>query len=148
MVLSNRTFAWWAAFLSDAAEIYAPRSPDGRAYSFTGFRDVDLHMREPRYHEIENAGLAKFAPFVLSDDVVMRLRDADRTRQAGAASIGADLDETSRELLLWLARRNGPTTLADIRLHYRREDAHELFGPLVKAGLVSAQPRYVDVDGE
>lgn len=52
IVLSNSTFAWWAAFLSDAAELYAPRARHARAYGFTGYSDVDLHMREDRYHEI------------------------------------------------------------------------------------------------
>lgn len=53
IVLSNDTTAWWAAFLSDAKAIVAPRAATGTGYAFTGFRDVDLHMREPRYREID-----------------------------------------------------------------------------------------------
>ncbi len=52
VILSNSTFAWWAAALSEATEIHAPRTTDPHRYAFTGYRDVDLHMREGRYHEV------------------------------------------------------------------------------------------------
>ena len=52
IVLSNSTFAWWAAFLSSASLIVAPRVTSG-GFSFTGFEDVDLDFREARYREQE-----------------------------------------------------------------------------------------------
>lgn len=52
IILSNSTFAWWASLLSDADVICGPRSHNPGFYSFTGFRDVDLDMRSPRYREI------------------------------------------------------------------------------------------------
>lgn len=51
-VLSNSTLAWWSALLSDATEIYAPRAVGKNGYAFTGFGDVDLHMRSSRYVEV------------------------------------------------------------------------------------------------
>jgi hypothetical protein len=62
IVLSNSTFAWWAAFLSHATEIYAPRSASEDSYSYTGYQDVDLHMQHPRYREIETSEFIPFAP--------------------------------------------------------------------------------------
>lgn len=52
IVLSNSTFAWWSAFLSEAEHIFAPRPSGIDAYGFGGFREVDLHMKEDRYHEV------------------------------------------------------------------------------------------------
>lgn len=52
IVLSNSTFMWWAAFLSDAEELYAPHSAAGRCYAFTGFEDVSLGIDEDRYKQI------------------------------------------------------------------------------------------------
>ena len=51
-ILSNSTLSWWSALLSDATEIYAPRAVRTNGYAFTGFGDVDLHMRSSRYVEV------------------------------------------------------------------------------------------------
>jgi hypothetical protein len=54
IVLSNATDAWWAAFLSGAREIYGPCASKGDGYALTGYKDVNLHMRDVRYHEVES----------------------------------------------------------------------------------------------
>jgi hypothetical protein len=73
IVLSNSTFAWWAAFLSDAEELYAPRAPGVNAFGFTGYKDVDLHMREPRYHEVGDTSIAKFGFLLPRNDAVAKI---------------------------------------------------------------------------
>jgi hypothetical protein len=130
LVLSNSTFAWWAAFLSDATEIHAPRSVDGEAYAFTGVQDVDLHMRAPRYIEVADAKLALFAPF-----------EANRTR-IGDAHAAVDAD--TRALLTWMAGENRRIPLAEIRARYQTLDVNKTFGALVRAGLVRAETSYVE----
>lgn len=52
IVLSNSTFGWWAAWLSNAAHIVAARQHRPGRYAFSGYRDVDLHMGTEQYHEI------------------------------------------------------------------------------------------------
>ena len=46
IIISHSTYSWWAAFLSDASEIYAPFSYDDR-YQLYG------KVEEPRYHYID-----------------------------------------------------------------------------------------------
>lgn len=58
MILSNSTFAWWGAFLSDADEIYAPRSQTGKTFAPSGFGNVDLNPGDHKFHEIPIDGIA------------------------------------------------------------------------------------------
>lgn len=52
IVLSNSTFAWWAAFLSPATTLIAPATRRGHCFAFSGFGNVDLDMRSNRYHAV------------------------------------------------------------------------------------------------
>ncbi len=46
IIISTSTYSWWAAFLSDASEIYAP-------WPTKGFPLFGSKVNEPRYHYIE-----------------------------------------------------------------------------------------------
>ncbi|HAI98139.1 TPA: hypothetical protein DCL30_01175 [Candidatus Peribacteria bacterium] len=51
IALSQSTYSWWAAYLSDATEIYFPRSLTG---PFSSSRpDIDLEVDEPRYRYVQ-----------------------------------------------------------------------------------------------
>lgn len=51
IVLSNSSFPWWAAFLSDATEIIGPRPSSGMwAPNDPVSRNMNLEVPEPRYH--------------------------------------------------------------------------------------------------
>jgi hypothetical protein len=51
IIMSNSTFCWWAAWLSDATEIYYPRTKTG--YWSSERPDINLIIDdEPRYHLI------------------------------------------------------------------------------------------------
>jgi hypothetical protein len=139
IVLSNSTFAWWAAFLSDAEEIYAPRSADGQAYGFTGWQkeEVDLHMREARYIEVVDAELAAFVPFAVrplaSDAVVRRALDT--------------LEADSHELWSWMTAQKGPITIRELLAPHRHIDVRKALEDLSAAGLVAADVSYIESRG-
>jgi len=76
IVLSNEVSAWWSAFVSDADFICAPHAADGSGYAFTGFRDVDLHMRQPRYHQVPVETFARTSWTLESSVVGARLYES------------------------------------------------------------------------
>jgi len=61
MVMSNSTFCWWAAFLSGATDLVAPRPSSG--YGFSCFPGVDLRIPGRRYRELP-ADTETFHPFL------------------------------------------------------------------------------------
>jgi|SRR5215471_6968934 len=134
IVLSNSTFAWWAAFLSEATAIYAPRAPHDRAYGFTGFQDVDLHMRAPRYLEVTKTTLAPFAPI----SVIAGSLPDER------------VDPASRELFTWMLQHDQPVALGTLSRRYPAAELIRMITTLARARLVVAEARYIermDTDG-
>jgi hypothetical protein len=54
IVMSNSSFPWWAAFLSDAAEVIGPRPAAGLWSADDPIsRDISLEVNEPRYRFID-----------------------------------------------------------------------------------------------
>jgi hypothetical protein len=70
IVLSNSTFAWWSAFLSDASEIVGPRSRMHDCLGLSGDGTIDLALKESRYRELGVSERAKLA-FRVMDNVVI-----------------------------------------------------------------------------
>jgi hypothetical protein len=130
IVLSNSTFAWWAAFMSDAEEIYAPRSVDGKVYGFTGWQEqnVDLRMHEPRYIEVVDTPIARFSPFTVRAD----------------AAVVATLDAASRELWTWISQQRGPISILDMLSTHRHLNVRKAVYDLTAAGLVSPEVTYLE----
>jgi hypothetical protein len=130
IVLSNSTFAWWAALLSEAREIYAPRSADGKAFGFTGWQDVDLHMRDGRYREITETNVAHFA--------VSAVRFESPGPDASA------LDQDTHALLSWLQAERRPVSLAEIRARFDRMPSSRAVRQLIAAGLLEPASSYLE----
>jgi hypothetical protein len=127
IVLSNSTFAWWGAFLSDAEEIHAPRTVDGRFYAFTGFPEVDLHMREPRYREVPQASVASVI------DVSLRLAENR------AEEVRRQLEPAHQELGDYLLRQGGQLSVRSLLERWPEADVRQVVRRLVARGLVQAR---------
>jgi hypothetical protein len=57
IVQANSTFSWWAGFLSNAEEIYAPLEAPN-PYITLKYPEIDITVDdEPRYHYIKNAAV-------------------------------------------------------------------------------------------
>jgi hypothetical protein len=146
IVLSNSPTAWWASLLSDATEIYGPRSEMTGLYAFTGFRDVDLHMREERYREVPVRGRAWLDVWV---DV--RMRNASfysvdagvLVDFAGSPPISIDASGGRRDLLVWLASQSR-VRANDIAAAFPKVDVTGLLADANDKGLVVLDYRYTE----
>jgi Glycosyl transferase family 11 len=150
IILSNSTFAWWAAFLSEAAEIYAPRAAHEAMYGFTGYSDVNLHTGESRYHEITNTAPAKFSTFYAVNNTNTVSFNNNRSgvvinRANGTCEI-IPANNTNYDLLTWIIRQRGLITYDKIWKYYAGSDLglYNLIGQLVKSGFMSVNHRYLD----
>jgi hypothetical protein len=139
IILANSSFSWWAAFLSNANEIYAPRSRNGRLYAFTGYSGVDLNMRESRYKEIEIMAFANggIAVHNQSSPELLVLND-------GGATVGSLDDPNSRvridkediDLIEWLVQQRVPIQLTEIIDRCTLVKAMTLVETLTSAGIL------------
>lgn len=147
IVLSNSTFAWWCAFLSDASEIIAPRFTRVRSYSFSGFEDVDLKMQDRNYRELPVGDPVGFALFSRNQDVsvkVDRRRRQIKVFQSRGHSIDIQIDDSCSSLIAWILSREGPITFSDLAEHYHGMSLRRTLENLISWGLLLVCPTYLD----
>jgi len=133
IILSNSTFAWWGGFLSDASELYAPRSVDNKIYSFTGFQDVDLHMRETRYREIPvTCNLITEKSFDRSTRI-LTINYMDNTYKT------VTLNDINLEIISWLLNRNEIVPFS-LFTKYWNSNINNFVRVLIRSGIIDFTP--------
>lgn len=90
IVLSNSTFAWWAAWISDAEYIVFPRS---RCYWGEEFPDVDLEVDESRYVYIDDVATEVWRPMRRNLAVPMTIRASASASVLISVADGGGVDE-------------------------------------------------------
>ena len=83
MIISNSTFLWWAAFLSDANEIIFPRPSNGFWSNDPISKNISLELNDPRFRYLQ---CAKYKSEYLSeiarvhkDELIKRTKKALKT---------------------------------------------------------------------
>ncbi len=148
IILSNSTFAWWAAFLSDASEILGPRSTVDCWLGLSNAGGANLNMNEPRYQEIEVTSRTVLA-LTVSTNVVTTERSGDNTilihfKDRASASISSALDD--HEWLEEHVHQRKPLHLCELRKRFQRDHTgfRSFLTELMSSGLVSKEPICVD----
>ena len=128
IVLSNDTLAWWVAFLSAARVVVGPRAVNDSGYAFTGFRGVELHMRQSRYRELEvpvfshmdwrvTSGMRGALLYASESDLVVAVPGQPVRR--------GTLSELNRQTLMWIPDR-GELTAAECAHRFPGDDTWPL----------------------
>jgi hypothetical protein len=147
IIQSNSSFCWWAAFLSDATEVYAPR-PE-RGYFADELGGLALDTGEPRYRRFD-ARVARFVPFRRNPHASVSLGE-----DGGATFVIVDSDGGTTKIagappLLrfypWLVERREAFGLDELaRLGVvTQPEAESLLRPLVDAGALVVEERFVE----
>ena len=146
IILSNSTFAWWSAFLSNASHIHAPRAVGSSGYAFSGFRDVDLDAREPRYTYVDIPAFASVERSVSSNlrDARVFVRGHELfVERAEHSLIRLDYQDQHLALIRLLAE-GGQFTLDDLKRRCPLSTLSSLMPSLIHAGLVTVHYRYLE----
>lgn len=125
IVLSDSTFSWWAAFLSDA-EVWHP-TPERGLWSLEAGR-AQLVVDAPRWHEVKAVPCTIWRPFVPASVTDHAL--ADRTE--------------FNALNTWLVRQEEPFGLEEALAHRRgtpRRTIEKYLKQLVRAGALAVSAR-------
>jgi hypothetical protein len=146
IVLSNDTFAWWASFLSRATVIVGPRAVNGNGYAFTGFSDVDLHMRQSRYQEVAVsmfAGMEWHAASRMQGAVLYGVGRELILATAGRPAVHLASNDLIRHALACLVDGDELSS-GDLARRYPGVDVWQLVEHLMRLKLVHVQIRYVE----
>jgi hypothetical protein len=146
IVLSNSTFAWWAAFLSAADQIYAPRFASARAYSFSGFGDIDLHMHEDRYNEITVGNTVRFALLTRNAEATSKMTlDGHRLHlETETMSRIIQLNESQRSLVSLIAKQDKPIVVGELYSRFGRNNVSIVLNELVSSDVFFIRPTYIE----
>jgi hypothetical protein len=142
IILSNSTFAWWAGFLSQAEEIYAPRSIGGAMYAFSGYGSVDLHMREQRYKEVNVETSQKFTLLRVNPGFLARSGSALPNSSLKHLKPHNELEVEHEAVWQWLRTQAEPFGLDDLKRVYGASDIYEFAKRLISLRIVVLEPTY------
>jgi hypothetical protein len=146
IILSNSTSAWWAAFLSDASRIYAPRAVASSGYAFSGFREVDLDTRESRYAYTDVPVFSSVERTVSSNMRGARIFVAHPylfVERAGHPVVRVDCQDHHLALAALLARE-GELNLIDLERRFPVSALRSALPSLIRSGLVTLHSRYLE----
>jgi hypothetical protein len=144
IVLSNSTFAWWAAWLSDASEIFFPsgQSPWGEE-----FPEVNLKVPEARYRYVPAYGLEPWRPFARRDLVSVKQgpgRDQNLAITAGTASVS--VPGSFKPVVEWILNTTGRFGPQDLIPHLNgvtlNEAISQLLPQLISAGILTTSKEW------
>jgi hypothetical protein len=133
IVLSNSTFAWWAAFLSEASEIVA--APSSSEYMGTNF-----HMQDVRYRELPVDFMAAMARFHRDPRarVAVCANSGNLTIESANGLVRSiRTDECGRRLARWLGDHQGPVFERDLQQQHGGKGLTKLVDALTEAGLLA-----------
>jgi hypothetical protein len=143
IILSNSTFAWWAAWLSKATDIVYPRP---ERYWGIECPDVNLEVPEERYRYIDVIGSDRWQPFERNPDVSLSVNKTRDQIVVRVHSSGRTKKLTAHHLYLSLINAicdtNGKFGPDEIRPHMKglslRPAFRDIFYPLVSLGAINA----------
>ena len=141
IILSNSTFVWWAAFLSDASELYAPIYTNGSAYGFRGPNDVDLNIREKRYVEVEVTSTDKLT-FSIRRRVLQTIlqKCVNKTTLSSSTEVVlANMLAENPEFIEWIIQQHGRLIIRDMVSHYRGANLEKIVRILVSLGALESE---------